>query len=55
MPEKGILPVLLALPAYGPCTCTVELSVLTLVVAPGTGVCVVLTEPFCPARPESGS
>jgi len=29
--------------------------VLTLVVVPGVGVCVAVTDPVCPLRPESGS
>ena len=53
MPENAVLPA--ALPAYGPSTWTVGLMVFTLVVVPGTGDSVAVTDPLCPVRPESGS
>jgi hypothetical protein len=53
-PVNGVRAMLLALPAYGPCTCTEVFRVLTLVVAPGSGVCAVATDPF-PLRLESGN
>ena len=55
LPENGNPAVLLALPVYGPCTCTLGFSVLTLVVVPGTGFWTAIAEPVCAVLPESGS
>ena len=55
LPENGDVVMLLALPAYGPDACTDVFSVFTLVVVPGTGDWVTVTEPFCPPRPDNGS
>src|SRR4029078_2693208 len=54
-PEKGIFVTLEVLPLKGPCTCTVGLMVLMLLVVPGIAVCVAVTEPPCGLRPESGN
>jgi hypothetical protein len=56
LPLNGCFAVLFALPAYVPCTWTVGLSVLTLVVVPGIGCCAAVTPPpLCAVRPETGS
>jgi hypothetical protein len=55
LPENGILAVLEELPAYGPCTCTDGLIVVTLFVVPAIGASTAVTDPLPPARPESGN
>jgi hypothetical protein len=52
---NGAAAVLDALPVYGPCTWIDGLIVFTLVVTPGMGDWVAVTEPPCALRPESGS
>src|SRR6516225_8511934 len=55
VPENARFVAPRTLPMNAPCTATVGLSVLTLVVVPGTGASVATTVPTCVERPDSGT